>query len=173
MENNAIDHGAGSAHNAFQQAPDTKIAIPDAGRSQESSNDSLPAPLVATSSNNSQSATEGHDTISTPQTSSDDGPSSQATSQDPPASQISQLATTQELPVNTSALRPGASVPPTAGQKRMADGQVKPPSPPSPAGPRYRGHSRNTSAVSNVSSANSRIGEVRSGSLYRGSLVLT
>ena len=163
MENNAIDHGSASAHTAPQQMLDTRDIILDAGHSQESPSSTNPAPQT-TSSNNSQSVTDGLDIISTPQTSSSDGPSSQGTSQDASISQISQLpqlSAARNLVVDSSASRPGIAVPPTAGQKRTADGQVKPPSPPSPAGPRNRGHSRNTSAISNVSSANSRIGEVR------------
>lgn len=162
MEDNAIDHDPTSALTAPQQVPSVRSIAADAGDSQESRGSANLAPQT-TSSDNSQ-ATDGHDTISTPQTSSSDGPSSQGTSQDASISQLSQLsqaATVQDHVLENHAPRTVLTVPSTAGQKRTADGQVKPPSPPNPNGPRNRGHSRTTSAVSNVSSATSRIGEVR------------
>jgi len=119
--------------------------------------------LQSTSSNNSQSTTDGHDTVSTPPTSNSDGFSSQSTNQDgqlSQLSQLSQLAAAQQPISNTFAARDPISINPTAGQKRTADGHVKDPSPTSPARPRVRGHSRNTSSVSNISTSSSRIGEV-------------
>jgi hypothetical protein len=116
---------------------------------------------IPTSSNNSQTTLDGHDTVSTPPTSTSDGFSSQNTSQEgyhSQLSQLSQIAAAQEPLGNSS--RPTASIASTAGQKRTADGEVKPGSSISPERPQARGHSRNTSAVSNASSAASRIGEV-------------
>ncbi|KAH7355152.1 hypothetical protein BKA65DRAFT_394361 [Rhexocercosporidium sp. MPI-PUGE-AT-0058] len=120
---------------------------------------------TTTSSNNSQSTTDGPDGVSTPPTSTSDGFSSQSTNADGPLSQLSQLsqlaAAAQPL-ISTSSTRPALNIAPTAGQKRTADGQIKPSSA-SPNSPNVRGHSRNTSAVSNVSSvASSRIGELSS-----------
>jgi hypothetical protein len=124
--------------------------------------------LQTTSSDNSQSTTDGHDTASTPPTSTSDGFSSQSTSQDGPSSQLSQLsqlAAAQEPLGDSSSARPNISIIPTAGHKRTADGHVKAPS---PDRPQLRGHSRNTSAVSSVSSApSSKIGEVRLGKFLR------
>ncbi|PVH76778.1 hypothetical protein DL98DRAFT_424927 [Cadophora sp. DSE1049] len=118
-----------------------------------------------TSSNNSQSTTDGHDTVSTPPTSTSDEFSSQSTNADGPLSQLSQLsqlAAAAEPLVSTSSTRLAVTMAPTAGQKRTADGQVKPLSA-SPNSPKARGHSRNTSAVNNVSSVgSSRIGELSS-----------
>ncbi|KAH8602084.1 hypothetical protein B0O99DRAFT_499856 [Bisporella sp. PMI_857] len=120
--------------------------------------DSQESAVQPISSNNSQST----DSASTPPTSSSDGFSSQSTNQDnqlSQLSQLSQLAAAQEPLISSETTRPNIA---TAGQKRTADGHVKAPSPPSPYGPRH-GHSRNTSAVSNVSSvASSRIGELSS-----------
>lgn len=164
MEDNAIDHDLTSALTASQQVPSVRSIAADAGDSQESRGNANLAPQT-TSNDNSQATTDSHDTISTPQTSSSDGPSSQGTSQDASISQLSQLsqaATVQDHLPENHAPRTVLTVPSTAGQKRTADGQVKPPSPPNPNGPRNRGHSRTTSAVSNVSSATSRIGELSS-----------
>ncbi|KAF4636883.1 hypothetical protein G7Y89_g1213 [Cudoniella acicularis] len=111
----------------------------------------------------SQSTTDSHD-VATPPTSASEGFSSQSTNQDGPMSQLSQLsqlAAAQQPLTNTSAARPTLSIASTAGQKRTADGQVKSGVSGSPQSPRARGHSRNTSTVSNVSAASSRIGEVR------------
>lgn len=115
-----------------------------------------------TSSSDSQATNiDAHDIASTPPTSTSDGFSSQGTGQDSQISQLShlsQLAAVQE-PLNIST-RPILTIAPTAGYKRTADGQVK-----SPTSPRVRGHSRNTSAVSTVSSS-SRIGEVGQSHLF-------
>jgi len=117
--------------------------------------------VIPTSSNNSQSTSIGHDTASTPPTSASDEFSSQNTSQDEQHSQLSQLSqlAAAQIPIG-SPLRPAVSITSTAGQKRTADGQVKSGPSFSPNSPRVRGHSRNTSAVSNASSSVSRIGEV-------------
>ncbi|TAQ84825.1 hypothetical protein B7494_g6855 [Chlorociboria aeruginascens] len=80
--------------------------------------------LASSSSNNSQETTDSHD-ASTPPTS--DGFSSQSTNPDghlPQPSQLSPLAAGQDPLVNTDNSRP--SIASTAGQKRTADGQVKP-----------------------------------------------
>lgn len=117
------------------------------------------AGLEPTSSHNSQiTNTETQDVVSTPPTS--DEFSSQSTNQDAQLSQLSQLsqlAAVQEPMSNIA--RPALTIQPTAGHKRTADGQVKRPAF-SPISPRAHGHSRNTSAVSNVSAASSRLGEV-------------
>lgn len=114
------------------------------------------------SSINSQSTIDGRDTGSTPPTSHSDGLSTQSTNQESQLSQLSQLAAAQQpLLTETSPARPSLSIPPTVGQKRTADGEVKPFSLSSPQGPKMHGHLRTTSGVSNVSSTTSRIGEVR------------
>ncbi|CAG8962301.1 hypothetical protein HYFRA_00005356 [Hymenoscyphus fraxineus] len=107
------------------------------------------------SSDNSQS------TIASPPTSSSEGFSSQTTNQDGPLSQLSQLSqlAAQQQPL-TNTTRPTLSISPTAGQKRTADGQIKENISNSPMSPRRRGHSRNTSAVSNLSSSSNRLGEL-------------
>ena len=148
--NNAIDDNAAHAQELSSGAQGAKV---NPGESQNSALDSR-----STSNDNSQSTADGHE-VSTPPTSASDGVSSQSTSQDQLSqlSQLSQLAAAQPPMTSSSTARPMIA---TAGQKRTADGQVKPPSPPSPQVPRVRGHSRNTSAVSNTSVASSRIGEV-------------
>lgn len=125
--------------------------------------DSTAAGTVPTSSNNSQSTVDGHETASTPPTSTSDGISSQNTipeGQHSQLSQLSHLAAAQE-PLGSPS-RPSLSIAATAGQKRTADGEVKSASSISPERPQARGHSRNTSAISNASSATSRIGELSS-----------
>lgn len=122
---------------------------------------------ITTSSQNSQSTSEDHDDPddpddpSTPPTSTSDGFSSQSTNLEGCKSQLSQLSQVAavQLPLSdTSIAQPMHSTTPTAGHKRTADGRVKPLSA-SPDNLKTRGHSRNTSAVSNASSV-SRIGEV-------------
>ena len=151
------------AHGRSQQLSenDRKLLAKQGGR-----HDINDAPVIQSSNNgddNSQSTTDSHD-IGTPPTSASEGFSSQSTNQDGPLSQLSQLsqlAAAQE-PLASNTTRPKLAISPTAGQKRTADGQVKPyqSSPPS-AQVQHRGHSRNVSAVSNISSTSSRIGEVR------------
>ncbi|KAH7411194.1 hypothetical protein BKA64DRAFT_569396 [Cadophora sp. MPI-SDFR-AT-0126] len=135
------------------------------GKRHDDTSDASVALKPTTSSNNSQSTTDGHDTLSTPPTSTSDDFSSQSTNADGPLSQLSQLsqlAAAAEPLVSTSSTRSALTIAPTAGQKRTADGQVKPLSA-SPNSPKARGHSRNTSAVSNISSVgSSRIGELSS-----------
>lgn len=117
------------------------------------------------SSNGSQSTSAGDGTGTfTPRTSTSDENnfSSQSTSDTlSQLSQLSQIAAAQRPLASTSAPRmvvEGAA----AGQKRTADGMVKVAQ--SPRGAGYYGHSRNTSTVSNVSTASSsRIGEVSVG----------
>lgn len=137
--------------------------MPLSGQRHDDASDTSLALKTTTSSNNSQSTTDGPDTVSTPPTSTSDGSSSQSTNADGPLSQLSQLsqlAAAAEPLMSTLSTRPVLTIAPTAGQKRTADGQVKPLSA-SPNSPKARGHSRNTSIVSNVSSvASSRIGEV-------------
>jgi hypothetical protein len=111
------------------------------------------------SDDNSQSTSENHG-IATPPTSASEGFSSQSTNQDGSMcqlSQLSQLAAAQQ-PLASGTTRPKLAISPTAGQKRTADGQIKlaRSSPPS-----ARSHSRNVSAVSNISNSSNRIGEVR------------
>jgi hypothetical protein len=162
MKNNATDHDSACAHERSQNIPGTLRIAPDVEGSQESRNSANLA-LQPVSSNNSQSAADGHD-VSTPPTSSSDGLSSQSASQDAEISQLSQLshlAAAQQPMGHTATSRPDPAMSSTAGYKRTADGQVKPPSPPCPHGARSRGHSRNTSTLSNISSStNGRIGEV-------------
>jgi hypothetical protein len=156
--NNAIDDNAVDSQEPSQVSSGTKGVMIHVGGSQESQYSTI----QATSSNNSQSTTDGHD-AATPPTSTSDGFSSQSTNQDgqlSQLSQLSQLAAAQQPLKNISAARQTLPNGPTAGHKRTADGQVKPPSPPSPQASNMRGHSRNTSAVSNVSVASSRLGEV-------------
>ncbi|KAI9052855.1 hypothetical protein LZ554_003128 [Drepanopeziza brunnea f. sp. 'monogermtubi'] len=133
------------------------------GQGRDGPSDAQQALKVTTSGDNSQSTTDGHETTSTPPTSASDGFSSQSTNPDGQLchlSQLSQLAATQQLLGHASSTRPMLSIAQTAGQKRTADGQVKPLSV-SPEIPKARGHSRNTSAISNASSV-SRIGELSS-----------
>jgi hypothetical protein len=122
--------------------------------SQESAPQSLPT------SSHSQSTIDTNDDAASPLLFDSDGFSSQNTSQDSQLSHLSQLAAVQE-PM-TDVTQSGAGAPSTAGHKRTADGQVKPPSPNTVQHPQARSHSRNTSSVSNVSSApsSSRMGEV-------------
>ncbi|KAK0119656.1 hypothetical protein ONS95_011093 [Cadophora gregata] len=120
------------------------------GKGHNSTSNTSLALKTTTSSNNSQSTTDGHDTVSTPPTSTSDEFSSQSTNADGPLSQLSQLsqlAAAAEPLLSTSSTRPALTIAPTAGQKRTADGQVKPLSA-SPNSPKARGHSRNTSALS-------------------------
>lgn len=119
-------------------------------------------------SNSSDNSTV--DSVASPPTSSSEGFSSQSTNQEGPMSQLSQLsqmAAAQQPFINT-ATRPNLSISPTARQKRMADGQIKENVSNPPMSPRVRGHSRNASAVSNVSSSSTRLGEVRLGAGSRG-----
>lgn len=121
-------------------------------------------------SNSSDNSTV--DSVASPPTSSSEGFSSQSTNQDGPMSQLSQLSqlAAAQQPLTNTATRPNLSISPTAGQKRMADGQIKENISNSPMSPRVRGHSRNASAVSNVSSSSNRLGEVRLGAGSRGFL---
>lgn len=157
--NNAIVKTTTESQDSLGEASGTaEVAL-----NGEGSQDSHYSMLQSTSSNHSQSTTDEQD-AATPPTSTSDGFSSQSTNQDGQLSQLSQLsqiAAAQQPMKNTSAARQSLPNGPTAGHKRTADGQVKPPSPPSPHASVARGHSRNTSTVSNVSSvASSRIGEV-------------
>ena len=161
MENNSISDEELSLQSQGATGVMSSTAV---GDSQEDSiNKTLG--LQPTSSNNSQSTTNGHE-VSTPRTSTSDGFSSQSTNPEAQLSQLShlsQLAAAAQPLRDTSASRPNISIAPTAGHKRTADGQVKPTlsdSPTSPHGPRNQGHSRNTSAVSAASTASSKIGEV-------------
>lgn len=165
--NNAIDDNAAGVQEPSQQSQRTNPMSSTVGEGQEYSNNATLS-LQSTSSNYSQSTADGHD-VSTPPTSASDGFSSQSTNPEgqlSQLSQLSQLAAAAQPMTNTSAARPNLSIAPTAGHKRTADGQVKPilfTSPTSPHGPKIRGHSRNTSAVSAVSTASSKIGEVNKG----------
>lgn len=116
-----------------------------------------------TSDDNSQSTTDSHDAATSP-TSTSEGFSSQSTNQDAPLSQLSQLSqlAAARQPLESNHTRPKLAISPTAGQKRTADGQVKGTQSDAQIGSNKRGHSRNASALSNVSTASSRIGEVRS-----------
>jgi hypothetical protein len=166
MKNNAREENAAGAQEQSQHMVGSGGITSNAGGSQESQSSTAPA-LQSTSSNNSQSTADGHDGVSTPPTSTSDGFSSQGTTQDgqiSQLSQLSQLAAAQQPMATPPAARPNIAVASTAGHKRTADGQVKPPSPASPREFRVRGHSRTTSAVSNISSGtSSRIGEVSGG----------
>ncbi|KAL5330063.1 hypothetical protein ACEPPN_003587 [Leptodophora sp. 'Broadleaf-Isolate-01'] len=124
--------------------------MPLSGQRHDDASDTSLALKTTTSSNNSQSTTDGPDTVSTPPTSTSDGSSSQSTNADGPLSQLSQLsqlAAAAEPLMSTLSTRPVLTIAPTAGQKRTADGQVKPLSA-SPNSPKARGHSRNTSILS-------------------------
>lgn len=155
-----VHNAAYNLQSPQRRAKSDRIILPS-GPGHEDASDTDVAMLGQISSNNSQFTTDGHDAASTPPTSTCDGFSSQSTNPDAPLSQLSQLsqlAAAQEPFASTSAARPILAVAPTAGQKRTADGLVKPLSV-SPTSPKRLGHSRNTSAVSNASSV-SRIGEV-------------
>ena len=164
--NKIVDNPAVAQEPSPSLLPTDEI-MPEADRPAEDQNKAAPG-QQSTSSNNSQSTLDGHDVASTPPTSTSDGFSSQSTNQDSQISQLSQLsqlAATQQPLTDTTATRPN---PATAGQKRTADGQVKPGSAGSPTSSHALGHSRSTSTVSNVSSAaSSRIGEVRHGKSSR------
>lgn len=138
---------------------ETGLATSQSGRGQESQGrDST------TTSNNSQSTNDGYGAASTPPTPSPDALSSQSTNAEGALSQLpqlSQLAAAQQPVNNASVTRNRQVVSSTAGQKRTADGEVKPGSSSSPELPQIRGHSRNASAISNVSTASTKIGEVR------------
>lgn len=159
--NETVDNHA-DTHERSQPSPASRMMSRSGTRPDVQQNNTASV-LQTTSSDNSQSTTDGHDTASTPPTSASDGFSSQSTNQDGPSSQLSQLsqlAAAQEPLGGRSSVRPNISIVPTAGHKRTADGHVKPPS---PDGPQVRGHSRNTSAVSSVSSApSSKMGELSS-----------
>ena len=152
MTNNGVVENAADAHEPFQQSSPSQTIMSQPGKEARTSQVAQPE-QQSNSSNNSQSTTDGHDTVSTPPTSASEGFSSQSTNQDGQLSQLSQLS---ELAA--AATRPSLTIPPAAGHKRTADGQLKANSPDrSPV----RGHSRNPSSVSNVSSAtSSKIGEV-------------
>ena len=162
--NNPIVDSVAGVQERSQQFPESVRIMAHAERSQLTQNNKTSGEQ-STLSDNSQSATDGHDGISTPPTSTSDGFSSQSTNpegQVAQPSQLSQLAAAQE-PITGSVpgTRPNLAIATTVGQKRTADGQVKPSSSISPTSPQSHGHSRNISAVSNVSSAaSSRIGEV-------------
>ncbi|KAL2070518.1 hypothetical protein VTL71DRAFT_13544 [Oculimacula yallundae] len=144
-----MDRGA----NAHEPLEPTSANGKDMSLSGQRHHDPSNASLVlktTASSNNSQATNDGHDMISTPPTSTSDGFSSQSTTADGPLSQLSQLsqlAAAAEPLVAIPSTRPALSIAPTAGQKRTADGQIKPLSA-SPNSPMARGHSRNTSALS-------------------------
>lgn len=156
---------AAHTHKSSQPSTSSRGNMSLSGKRHDDTSDALLALKTTISSNNSQSTVDGHDTVSTPPTSTSDEFSSQSTNADGPLSQLSQLsqlAAAAEPLMSTSSARPALTVAPTAGQKRTADGQVKPLSA-SPNRPKARGHSRSTSAVSNVSSVgSSRIGELSS-----------
>lgn len=159
---NKAGHTDATAHRPSASLPGNTGSMP---RSKPGQEDSIIATsnLKTTTSNNSQSTTDGHETASasTPPTSTSDEFSSQSTIPNDQLSQLSQLSqiAAEQEPWNNPA-RPTVAVPATAGQKRTADGQVKSGSSMSPVSPQKRGHSRTTSAISNASSATSRIGEV-------------
>jgi hypothetical protein len=167
MKSNAREENAAGAQEQSQHMGGSGGTTSNAGGSQESQSSTARALQSTSSSNNSQSTADGHDGVSTPPTSTSDGFSSQGTTQDgqiSQLSQLSQLAAAQQPMATPPAARPNIAVASTAGHKRTADGQVKPPSPASPREFRVRGHSRTTSAVSNISSGtSSRIGEVSGG----------
>ena len=161
--NNKIVHSPAGAQKASPTLLPTGDIMSEADKLAGDQNEAVPG-QQSTSSHNSQYTPEGHDIASTPPTSTSDGFSSQSTNQDSQVSQLtqlSQLAAAQRPLLDTTAMRPN---PATAGQKRTADGQVKPGSASSPTKSHTHGHSRSTSTISNVSSvASSRIGEVRHG----------
>jgi hypothetical protein len=163
MTNNAIVDNIAGAQEPSQQLPGTNRTMSQVERGQGYQHAATPG-VQSTSSNNSQSMTDGNEGVSTPPTSTSDGFSSQSTNQEVQMSQLSQLsqlaAAQQPLTSNVPATRPNLAVATTAGQKRTADGQVKGGVLKSPTSPQVRGHSRNTSTVSNVSATSSRIGEV-------------
>ncbi|XMA17771.1 hypothetical protein WAI453_010562 [Rhynchosporium graminicola] len=159
-----IDNKISGAHETTA-SPSVSGEIMSISRQRHDNPSNLLLALKTTTSSNNSQATDGHRTISTPPTSTSDGFSSQGTNADGPLSQLSQLsqlAAAAEPLLAISSTRPTLTIAPTAGQKRTADGQIKPLST-SPSSPVARGHSRNTSAVSNASSgASSRIGELSS-----------
>ena len=172
MANNRSDGDAAGSHELSQPLLGTQGCISRSGAGQDLQSNTVRG-LQTASSNNSQSTMDGHDVVSSPPTSTSDGSSSQNTNPDrqlSQLSQLSQLAAAQEPLGQTSSTRPNLSVASTAGYKRTADGQVKPLSATSPESPHFGGHSRNSSSVSNVSSAtSSRIGGVRPPSSSRSS----
>lgn len=118
---------------------------------------------AASGHRSSHSTIDGHDVGSTPATSTSDGFSSQSTNPDGQLSQLSQLsqiAAAQQPMSDEPATRLTIATALAAGQKRTADGEIKSASTSSPTNSHTRGHSRNTSSVSNVSTGSSRIGEV-------------
>lgn len=167
----AIDMNSSTTHNtivpmvAGAQKPRqilelSERLLPGTDEGRGHSNDGTAGLTLNISDDNSQSAADSHD-AATPPTS--DGFSSQGTNQDNPLcqlSQLSQLAAAQR-PLESNHTRPKLAVSPTAGQKRTADGHVKGTRTDTQLSPNKRGHSRNVSAVSNVSSTSGRIGEVR------------
>jgi len=152
--NNPIHHNSSTSHEIPRALPGTDVIALAMGATRDRT-------LQPASSNNSQS-TDGASTPPTDSNSNSDADafSSQSTGQDShlsQLSQLSQLAAAQQPMGNPGDTRLNIA---TAGQKRSADGQIKPPSPPSPHRS-HHGHSRNTSAVSNASSVGSnRIGDV-------------
>lgn len=111
--------------------------------------------LLSPSPDNSQPSTS----TPTPPTSTSDGFQSQSTTTElSQLSQLSQLAAAAQS--ITSDARPAFSGVPS-GFKRTADGQMKPnfTTTTSPQG-KAKGHSRNTSTVSTISTASSKMGEV-------------
>jgi hypothetical protein len=160
MKNNVTDDSAAATQEPSQGTGAMSSAI--GGRDGYTRERVLESP----SSEGSQSSSDGQD-VSTPPTSN--GFSSQSTNADglSQLSQLSQLAAAAQPMTNTSAARPTLSIAPTAGHKRTADGQVKIAKSDPPASPhrsKIHGHSRNTSTVSAVSNASSKIGEVNKGS---------
>lgn len=164
MPNNATDDDAANGQESSQTLQGTDGMASKGRASHESQNNTIPG-VQSASTTNSQTTAEGH-ALSTPPTSASDGFSSQSTNPEGQMSQLSQLihlAAAQPPMTHTPAARPNLPIAPTAGQKRTADGQVKPTlsnSPPSPYGYHARGHSRNTSAVSISSTTSTKIGEV-------------
>ena len=164
MSNNAIVDNVTGAQEPSQPLSGTELTMSQTALGQGYRNNTTSG-VQSTSSDNSQSTTDGHEGVSTPPTSTSDGFSSQSTNQEGQMSQLSQLsqlaAAQQPLTSSTPATRPTLAIATTAGQKRTADGQVKSGASNSPPSPHVHGHSRTTSAVSTVSStASSRIGEV-------------
>ncbi|RDL31976.1 Uncharacterized protein BP5553_09378 [Venustampulla echinocandica] len=131
-------------------------------RREYQNNATLGMQSTSSDNDNSQSTIDAHD-VATPPTTASEGLSSQGTNQDGPLSQLSQLsqlAAAQQPLTNPSATQSNPTIAPAAGHKRTADGQVKPVIPESPNSPLIRGHSRNASAISNLSTTSGRIGEI-------------
>jgi hypothetical protein len=158
---NSVVSKHADAHGSMQMVPETERNWTGKVEGREYLTNAAAANQPSSNSNhNSQSTTDGYG-IATPPTS--EGFSSQSTNQDGSLSQLSQLSqlAAAQQPLASTTTRPKLAISPTAGQKRTADGQVKITQSSPTNDPKPRGHSRNVSAISNVSNTSSRIGEVR------------